>query len=223
MDVILKGEQPLRIEDFKDAKGGKEAKEVAKPPPPSYSRDPGDNYIQFGSKVCLQHMNTGGFLRTPNLYYRKDLGQSGHHIVYNFHSLEPRQDDWWEVFGIEDEKKVNGLHKQNIQYGSRVRLFNVTNSLWLHSHNEHKSPVTSGQGEVTGFGSVDDSNAHDHWIVEKVEAGSDFWRTSDVFLLRHQITDRYLHSHATLFAGEKEVIAFGECNNLNNLWRARIE
>ncbi|KAF9350255.1 hypothetical protein BGX26_011543 [Mortierella sp. AD094] len=219
LEVILNVKTPVTVKDKKDEK---ELSLVKLSPLPERSRDPEDNGIRFGSKICLRHMHTGGHLRTPDMCYNRQSGPS-QHVVYNFHSLEPRQDDWWEVFVTQEEKEVKGLSEQNIQYGSRVRFFNVAKSRWLHSHKEYKSPVTPGQQEVTGFGDVDNSDFNDVWIVERAEAGSDFWRTSDVFILRHEATNRYLYSHSTDFFGEKEVVAFSKRNDINTLWRAQFQ
>ncbi|KAF9348205.1 Protein O-mannosyl-transferase 2 [Mortierella sp. AD094] len=201
---------------------GKDGNKSSRVHPPAYSFDPDDNYIRFGSTIFLRHFNTGGFLRMTDLRYKKSLGQSDQHIIYNVHSREPSLDDKWEVFAPKDGTEFKGPHKQNLPYGSRIRLFSEANNRWLHSH-KYKAPVTTDHREVTGYGNINSTNDDDVWIIEKAEDGTDFWRTNDVFLLRHESSDRFLHSHATLFSGEKEVSACSERNSINNLWRAQLQ
>ncbi|KAF9398552.1 hypothetical protein BGX21_007630 [Mortierella sp. AD011] len=203
-------EPPLSVKD-------KNEEERKKSVPPAYSSAPNDGNIRFGSRIYLRHVDTCGFLRTPNLHYRVDLGQSDQYIVYNFHALEPDREDWWEVTAPKDERD----HVNKLPYGSRLRLFHVDNRRWLHSH-YYKSPVTPNQQEVTGFGNSEISDVNDVWIVERVEGCSEFWRTSDVFILRHEATNRYLHSHPVRCYGEKEVVAYDKRNDINNLWRAQF-
>ncbi|KAF9348209.1 Stromal cell-derived factor 2-like protein 1 [Mortierella sp. AD094] len=155
-------------------------------PPRVQPHDPYDDFIRFGSRICLRHMDTGGYLRTPNLRYKTSMGQSGQFVVYGVRSREPAQEDWWDVTITKDEKEEKGerdiksLQEQNLRYGSRVRLFNVANRRWLHSH-KVKSPVSYDQQEVSAFGSENDSDDNDIWVVEKAEDGADFWRACDVF------------------------------------------
>ncbi|KAG0001830.1 hypothetical protein BGZ80_001547 [Entomortierella chlamydospora] len=225
LDVILNEEPSLSVKDKNEEpplsvkeKNEEEKKlSIEKSVLPAYSSAPNDDYIRFGSRIYLRHVDTCGFLRTPNLHYRVDLGQSDQYIVYNFHSLEPDREDWWEVTAPKDEKD----HVYKLPYGSRLRLFHVDKRRWLHSH-YYKSPVTPNQQEVTGFGNAETSDANDVWIVERVEGCSEFWRTSDVFILRHEATNRYLHSHPVRCYGEKEVVAFDKRNDINNLWRAQF-
>ncbi|KAF9164169.1 hypothetical protein BGX20_001068 [Mortierella sp. AD010] len=214
IDVILNEEPPLRTQDVKDAKKGHEVSLVRSPP--AYSSESNDDYIRFGSFICLRHMSTGGFLRSSNLRYKTCLGQSGQYIVYGVRSRSPGQDDWWVVVPTVGDNREND---EQIQYGSRVRLLSKTNDRWLHSHRGIKSPVTPGQQEVTGWGDSANTDQHDIWVIEKAEDGNDYWKSNDIFLLRHELTDQYLHSHSVEFLGEKEVTGFDKRGDVNNLWR----
>ncbi|KAG0001834.1 hypothetical protein BGZ80_003997 [Entomortierella chlamydospora] len=216
IDVILNEEPPLRTQDVKEVKKGDEVSLVRSPP--AYSSEPNDDYIRFGSFVCLRHMSTGGFLRSSNLRYKVSLGQSGQYIVYGVRSRNPGQDDWWVVVPTVDDNKESN---EQIQYGTRVRLLNKANNRWLHSHRGIKSPATRSQQEVTGWGDSVNTDLNDVWVIEKAEDGNDYWKSNDIFILRHELTDQYLHSHSVEFLGEKEVTGFDMRDNVNNLWRVR--
>ncbi|KAF9398554.1 Stromal cell-derived factor 2-like protein 1 [Mortierella sp. AD011] len=187
--------------------------------PPAYSPGLDGNYIEFGSKICLRHFKTGGLLRATDLRYKS---LSFQHVVYSTHSREPILDDLWEVVAPKDAKGINRHLKHSLAYGSRIRLFNVSYKRWLHSH-MIGAPVTANHREVTGYGNTEKSDGNDHWIVERAEEGTDLWKNSDVFILRHEASDYYLHSRATLFSGEMEVSACSGRDTINNLWRAQIQ
>ncbi|KAF9348208.1 hypothetical protein BGX26_000370 [Mortierella sp. AD094] len=216
IDIVLNGEPPLRAQDVKEEEKG-EGLSLVKSPLPAYSSEPDDNYIRFGSFICLRHMDTGGFLRAPNLRYNMS-GQSDQYVVYGVRSQNPGQEDWWVVVATEDENRDKN---EQIQYGSRVRLFNKANSRWLHTHWDIKPPVTPDQQQVTGTGDSASSDCNDVWIIEKAEDGNDYWKSKDIFLLQHESTGKYLHSHGVRFLGEKEVTAYDTRNNIDNLWRVR--
>ncbi|KAG0001832.1 hypothetical protein BGZ79_004089 [Entomortierella chlamydospora] len=186
--------------DGNDENDGNDGKKSSLVNPPAYSPDLDDNYIGFGSKICLQHFKTGGLLRATDLRYKSFSFQ---HVVYSTRSRESILDDLWEVVAPKNAKGINEHLKNGLAYGSRIRLFNVSYKRWLHSH-MIGAPVTANHREVTGYGSAEKSDSNDHWIVERVEEGTDLWKNSDVFILRHEASDYYLHSHATLFSGEIE-------------------
>ncbi|KAF9348204.1 hypothetical protein BGX26_000366 [Mortierella sp. AD094] len=121
MDVVLNGEPPLGVKGVKNEKD--KGLSITKPLFPVYSRDSNDDYIRFGYKICLRHMDTGSFLRTLNLPWNSSRPEWN--VVYGVHCRDQREDDWWEVTTTMGMMGVKGLHEQNIQYGSRVRLFNV--------------------------------------------------------------------------------------------------
>ncbi|KAF9427513.1 hypothetical protein BGZ76_002318 [Entomortierella beljakovae] len=214
---------------------------MAADPPPKYNEDhkhtekiqsmvipfenfinqPGDEYVRFRSRIGFQHVHTGVYLHSADWRYKTQAsdGYSKQHAVQGVRSGEPRLEDFWQVVpadGSVDE--INEKIGETIRYGTRVRLFSVGNKRWLHSHTE-KSPV-SNHKEVTTFGSESQSNVDDIWIVERFENGTEFWKSSNIFLLRHENSDNYLHTHPIIYMGENEVTCLHGNWYVNNLWRA---
>ncbi|KAF9949360.1 hypothetical protein BGZ70_001807 [Mortierella alpina] len=108
-----------------------------------------------------------------------------------------------------------------LPYGSRVRLYHMATFKWLHSH-QVKSP-SSGQNEVSAYGNDNLSDNNDNWIVEKVDGGSGDWHANDQFLLRHEGTGAYLHSHDVQFENFWEVTTFaGDAGDRNNIFGTRF-
>ena len=77
-----------------------------------------------------------------------------------------------------------------IQSGFRLRLQHLQSGKWLHSH-AYKSPL-SGNQEVSCFGSKDQSDSGDVWIVEL--KNTQVWEQDSLVLLKHESTGAYLGS-----------------------------
>ncbi|KAF9433064.1 hypothetical protein BGZ76_009923 [Entomortierella beljakovae] len=186
-----------------------------------YINQPGDEYVRFGSRIGLQHVHTGCYLHSTDWRYKRQASDryNKQHAVQGVRSGEPGLEDFWQVApadGSVDE--INEKIGETVRYGTRVRLFNVANKRWLHSHID-KSPV-SNHKEVTTFGSESRWNEDDIWIVERIENGTEFWKASDIFLLHHEFSGNYLFSHSVIHMGENEVTCLNTNTLINNLWRA---
>ncbi|KAF9427515.1 hypothetical protein BGZ76_002320 [Entomortierella beljakovae] len=182
----------------------------------SHTNKLGDDYVRFGSRISLRHAPTGSYLQSAHWKYKTSSQQ---HAVQGARSGEPGLSAYWQVVPASgNEEAINKKTGSTIPYGIRVRLFNVNNKRWLHSH-DYKSPV-SNQREVTTFGSAEASNNDDIWIVDRFENGTEYWKTTDLFILRHESTNHYLHSHSTIYMGENEITCFEKFSNLDNCWRA---
>ncbi|KAF9095773.1 hypothetical protein BGX27_001213 [Mortierella sp. AM989] len=171
---------PLRIEYFPDVildvvlneKPPRTTKDVEESRLQALSIQPDDDYIRYGSIICLRHMVTGGYVRSPDFCYKPGSSQF---IVYGVRTPNPGQEDWWEVVApVNYKKDTTGPQEQNLPYGSRVRILHKKYKRWLHSH-EVTAPVTKQQ-EVTTCGCREKLDDNDYWIVEKAENGTGFWR-----------------------------------------------
>ncbi|KAF9429032.1 hypothetical protein BGZ76_001935 [Entomortierella beljakovae] len=180
---------------------------------------PGDEYIRFGSRISLRHVRTGAYVHPVNWKYRTTTDTFA---VLGVRSVEPGLDDFWQVVSAcTDDSQDNQMIGERILYGTRIRLFNVINGRWLHTHRE-RSPITNQQ-EVTTCGSAQSSDCENYWVVTRLEDGEEFWKTTDLFLLRHESTEHYLHSHMESYMGELEVTSYKDLyNDYNDLWRARF-
>ncbi|KAF9427514.1 hypothetical protein BGZ76_002319 [Entomortierella beljakovae] len=177
---------------------------------------PEDEYVRFGSRISLRHVQTGSYLQSVNWKYKSPSNQ---HAVQGVRSGELGLEDFWQVVPLGlNNVEINQNIGVTIRYGVRVRLFSVSNKRWLHTHN-CKAPVSSHR-EVTTYGSGSNSNVDDIWIVERLENGTEYWKSSDIFLLRHLNTDHYLHSHSTKYMGENEITSIDINCFVNSLWRA---
>ncbi|KAF9433066.1 hypothetical protein BGZ76_009925 [Entomortierella beljakovae] len=186
----------------------------------SHTGKSADGYIRFGCRISLRHVVTGGYLHSVDWKYKTGSTQ---HAVLVSRSCEPSLEDFWQVVpacGNTNAADINLATGDMIRYGARVRLINVANKRWLHSHDK-KSPV-SGQHEVSTFGSITCSNYDDVWIVVRLENGTEYWKDSDLFLLRHETSDYYLHSHMISYMGENEATCNIPHHEIDNLWRARF-
>ncbi|KAF9096191.1 hypothetical protein BGX27_001148 [Mortierella sp. AM989] len=183
-------------------------------PFPVFNHTNNDNLVHIGSKICLRHLGTGNYVRSTQRNYE---GGSGQQIVMAV-SNQAEHEDWWQVIAPSDQDIPHG---NRVPYGSRIRLYHMATSKWLHSH-QVKSP-SSGQNEVSAFGNENTSDNNDIWIVEKDDGSSRDWDANDKFLLRHVGTGAYLHSHDTQFENDKEVTTFsGDRNDSDNLFGTRF-
>ncbi|KAF9433062.1 Stromal cell-derived factor 2-like protein 1 [Entomortierella beljakovae] len=208
----------------------------------NHSNQSGDEYVRFGSRISLRHACTGGYLHSVNWKYEtppkpyppvlesefdEPSPQSPVHTpvqyaVQGTRSGEPGPGDFWQVVPVNgDITEINDMAGKTIQYGTRVCLFNMMNKRYLHSHN-FLSPITNQQ-EVTTHESENGSCAGGVWIVMRFENGTEYWKSSELFILRHELTNHYLHSHMSFYMGEHEVTTFHNLGlDTNNLWRVRF-
>lgn len=92
-----------------------------------------------------------------------------------------------------------------IECGSTVRLQHVQTRNFLHSH-LFKSPLSSQQ-EVSAFGSDDESDTGDNWLVY---CKSRYWQKSENVRLKHVDTSMWLSLSGNTYGrpifGQLEVI-----------------
>ncbi|KXN70927.1 hypothetical protein CONCODRAFT_156065 [Conidiobolus coronatus NRRL 28638] len=159
-----------------------------------------DHRVHLGSKISLRHLATGRYVRSSSVNYQ---GGSGQQLVYAS-SNQPEHEDWWQVLGPEHQGNIGDVFR----YGDRVRVHHMATFKWLHSH-DVKSP-SSGQNEVSTYGTEQQSDENDIWIVEKADGGANGqdWNANDVFLLKHERT------------GQNEVSTYGteQQSDANDIW-----
>ncbi|KAF9433063.1 hypothetical protein BGZ76_009922 [Entomortierella beljakovae] len=189
---------------------------------------PGDEYVRFGSRISLQHVRTGCYLHSADWAYKKQkFGDSlKKYAVQGVRSGEPGLKDFWQVVpAYRSVDKINEKIEETVRYGTRIRLFNVANKRWLNCHEDTMEVIMKFSDNdllVTTFGSESKPNEGDIWIVERLENGTDYWKASDIFLLRQENNDVYLHSDNTLYKGEIKVNCTTKNVLINNLWRAGL-
>lgn len=115
------------------------------------------------------------------------------------------------------------------KYGDIVKIKHVLTNTHLHSHAiNYGHPQSSGQQQITAFGSSDDN---DLWVI-KPEHGNDSRRGivhhGDVIRLEHYLTHRNLHSHAGIpspVTSQQEVTGFGNngMGDTNDNWRIETQ
>ena len=108
-------------------------------------------------------------------------------------------------------------HGDVIKSGDVIRLQHVNTKKYLHSH-LHRSPLSQNQ-EVSAYGSSDQSDSGDNWIVE----GAAKWLRGAKLRLKHKDTGAYLHSHRKAYQnpipGQLEVCGVPSKNS-QNFWHS---
>ncbi|KAG0077891.1 hypothetical protein BGZ92_001733 [Podila epicladia] len=183
-------------------------------PFPVFNHVGDDHFVHIGSKICLRHVQTGYYVRSTARQYQSGSGQQ----VVIAASQNAEHEDWWQVASPYGQDIPHG---NRVPYGSRVRLYHMATFRWLHSH--HVKSPSSGQNEVSAYGYDNQSDANDNWIVEKADGSGGDWHANDQFVLRHESTGAYLHSHEIQFENVNEVTTYaGDRNDQNNVFGTRF-
>lgn len=204
--------------------------------------------VALGSRVRIQHYNTvGGYLHSHP--HALQTGSKQQQVT-----LYPFFDDnneWIVLKAPRDNefaKDANGhavapddevsRFEHNVTHladGMRIRLMHEQTRVRLHSHSNHRPPVSESdyQNEVSGYGFPDiqfGGDVNDDWFVE-IERQEHHVpsRASDrvvalrtVFRLRHAQLGCYLYSHEVALPdwgfGQQEVTCNGSPTLPNSLW-----
>ncbi|KAF9427512.1 hypothetical protein BGZ76_002317, partial [Entomortierella beljakovae] len=151
----------------------------------SYTNDPEDSHVRFGSRVGFRHATIGCYLRSVD---SKTLTTPVQYAVQGARVRGPGLQDFWQVLPACTNIDSNNMNGDMVHYGSRIRLYNVINKRFLNC----RIIPTTGQSEVIAVdnnGSVDDI-----WVVERFENGLEYWKAGEHFILRHELTNHFLHS-----------------------------
>lgn len=104
-----------------------------------------------------------------------------------------------------------------IECGSTIRLQHVQTRKFLHSH-LFTSPLSSKQ-EVSAFGSDDESDTGDHWMVY---CKSRYWVKNESMRLKHVDTGMWLSLSGNVYGrpifGQLEVVC-SEKSDTSSYWR----
>lgn len=204
--------------------------------------------VALGSTVRLKHLNTlGGSLHSHDHAYQT----GSHQQQITLYPFTDENNEWILIKAPEDgeyAKKEDGhwitpddeytRFYNNVTYvkdGDSLRFLHKKTMVRLHSHHNHRPPVSNGeyQNEVTGYGFPEErfgGDYNDHWVIEIYKQPREV-RTADkkrpitlrtIFRLRHAMLHCYLYSHDVRlpnWAFDQQEVT---CNNQppmeNSLW-----
>jgi len=205
--------------------------------------------VLLGSTVRLQHKNTlGGYLHSHKHDYETGSRQqqitlypffdeNNEWIVIRAPQGEEEYQQDEEGFAITPPDEITRFY-QNVtalKDGDLVRFIHKQTMVRLHSHADHRPPVSENdyQNEVSGYGFPDTNfggDWNDNWVVEIHEQPNTV-RSADrkniqslrtVFRLRHANLGCYLFSHKVALPswgyGQQEVVCNNEPTLPNSLW-----
>ncbi|KAJ1821413.1 hypothetical protein LPJ56_003246, partial [Coemansia sp. RSA 2599] len=169
----------------------------------------GWEFVTAGSTIKLAHTKTSTRLMLPQVSYGTGSQQQA---ITAFTDTSSTKALWL----VEQPDVARGTP---VGCGSQVRLVNSDSGHSLHSHANHKAPI-SGAQEVSGF---DGRDSGDLWSVECSD-GAELWLREMPVYLRHVETGRYLQSLAAKkyrqpIVGHQEVSG-GKKPDTNAQWTA---
>eukprot|EP00270_Netrium_digitus_P017226 TRINITY_DN628_c0_g1_i1.p1 TRINITY_DN628_c0_g1~~TRINITY_DN628_c0_g1_i1.p1 ORF type:complete len:234 (+),score=31.10 TRINITY_DN628_c0_g1_i1:53-703(+) len=171
--------------------------------------------VTVGSVIKLQHDRLKMRLHSHEVSYGSGSGQQS---VTGFTGSDDSNGLWIVRCAIDKVCRQGDV----IKSGSIIRLQHSRTRKWLHSH-LHASPLT-GNLEVSGYGSDEESDTGDHWRVEieSPKAGG-VWMRDQKVRLQHVDTSGWLHSHDRKYgrpiAGQYEVCGMQRRTG-DSLWLA---
>lgn len=206
--------------------------------------------IALGSTVRIQHHHTlGGYLHSHDHKYETGSRQQ----QVTLYPFRDENNEWVLIRApVSDEEKyatgedghaiapddeISRFH-HNLTYvrdGDVVRLIHAMTLLRLHSHGDHRPPVSESdyQNEVTGYGfpsSQFGGDINDNWVIE-IHAQEHLTRGQDrermhtlrtLFRLRHANLGCYLYSHKVALPdwgyGQQEVTCNTSPTLPNSIW-----
>jgi len=160
--------------------------------------------ITMGSLMKIRHQNSGQLLHSHEISWGSGSQQQS---VTAYPTLGDANSLWqlYSAFGSSGFK-----HAEAIKCGDIVRFKHVRTKRWLHSHSNHRAPL-SGKQEVTCFGDENHSDESDNWKVvcnKKASTNPDitnWWRRGESFSLQHVATKHYL------FTSKKSAFTDSNC------------
>ncbi|KAI8325202.1 hypothetical protein GQ54DRAFT_244338, partial [Martensiomyces pterosporus] len=167
--------------------------------------------VTVGSTVKLSHVKSDTRLTLPQVTY--GTGSQQQAITTQQDAASSR--NFWLV---EQPDSASAERGQPVLCGSNIRLINSDSQHSLHSHGNHKSPM-SGNQEVSGYDGRDEG---DLWRVECIK--EKVWKREMPVYLKHVSTSRYLQSlpskkYRQPIMGHQEVSA-GKKADSNAQWKA---
>lgn len=169
--------------------------------------EPARVLVTCGSVVKLRNVETRQRLHSHRIDYGSGSGQQSVTTV----AAGDDPNSLWIVTASHRDRCRRG---EPIVDGQVVRLRHVATGANLHSHDNHRSPLSDLQ-EVSGFGSAGIGDTGDDWVV-LIDADADdnglvHWHRDDYIRFKHFETGALLFSHARAFGhpipGQHEVAA----------------
>eukprot|EP00494_Astrolonche_serrata_P000378 UN00381 len=131
-----------------------------------------DEPITFGSIIKLKHANSKFYLHSHEITWGSGSG------LQSITAMSENTDtnSLWQI--NECTKCKDKLAGTPVKCGSKVRLQHTRTAKNLHSHEEHKAPISSRQ-EVCGFGNDGKGRDGDDWKVVCSQKTSKYWIRSE--------------------------------------------
>ena len=175
--------------------------------------------------ACFQHVTCGSVLKL--VHTQSNYRLHSHDVKYGSGSGQQSVTGVSQADDVNSYWVVRGPHGESCQRGdsvkcnSVIRLQHLSTQLFLHSH-KFTSPL-SGNQEVSAFGNGGKGDRGDNWIVDCNDS-SEYWNRDDLVRFKHKDTGKFLHSSGHSYgrpiAGQREISAYGNAGNQNNLWTA---
>ena len=206
--------------------------------------------VALGSTVRLQHYHTlGGYLHSHD--HRYETGSQQQQVT--LYPFADENNEWillrapvseaerFEVgpdgHAMRPDAEVTRFFRNltYVKHGDTVRLLHKMTQVRLHSHGDHRPPVSEAdyQHEVTGYGfpqSKFGGDINDNWVLEIHEQQYGV-RARDkkrvltlrtIFRLKHTVEQCYLFSHSVALPdwgfGQQEVTCNSSPTLPNSLW-----
>ncbi|KAJ1979032.1 hypothetical protein H4R35_001674 [Dimargaris xerosporica] len=143
----------------------------------------GFEHVTYGSALKLTHNPTQYKLHSEDVRYGTGSGQR------SITGLDKRDHpgSLWLVQGSDATVASTPARGDIVACGATIRLQHVASAHYLHSHQQHRSPISQRQ-EVSAFEGTDDG---DHWVVECAR-GTQHWTREEPISLKHAVTHQYL-------------------------------
>ncbi|CAO3633580.1 unnamed protein product [Cunninghamella echinulata] len=129
--------------------------------------------LAYGSKLTIKNYGYGGGLLHSHVQTYPEGSHQQQVTCYHYKDdnnhwiVKPPHHGNTESFTDEENKK----EEENIQFvkdGDIIRLLHASTGRNLHSH-DINAPITTGQWEVSGYGSDTVGDEKDHWKIEIVD------------------------------------------------------
>lgn len=177
--------------------------------------------ICIGSKIKLMHLLTSKYLTSFPANF-SHVNSSGFQVVLCGDHTTNQIDFEWEIVSLLNVQLPYDTPLQCDHHYFGIR--HTATKQYLHSHYGHPSPITHQQ-EICCFAFENDDN--NIWCFEsKNKIPNSIWQDGDAVMIRHKLTNCYLHSHGG-FANDltfslQEVTAYGVANDDNNYFVAEL-
>jgi len=143
--------------------------------------------VAYGSKVSIKSTGYGGGLLHSHVQTFPE--GSGQQQVTCYHHKD--SNNHW-IFKKPQGQALDAEEIRIVRNGDIVRLVHEQTNRNLHSHRV-KAPVTTGEFEVSAYGSEEIGDINDEWVVEIVDEQSSHPKDgtlrslTTMFLLRHRV------------------------------------